>query len=85
MAKAEEPPAVLAWTGEPAAGPSGVPDYDSAGSGQLAMDFEPADKSVPWRGDPEDFPPPFTPYDAKYKQSGDEIISHDPHLNEDGK
>ncbi|KAI0305119.1 hypothetical protein B0F90DRAFT_1560841, partial [Multifurca ochricompacta] len=30
-------------------------------------------------------PPPFTPYVAEFQVSGDEVISHDPHLNEDGE
>ena len=30
-------------------------------------------------------PPPFTPYEAEFFVSGDSIISHDRHLNEDGK
>lgn len=30
-------------------------------------------------------PPPFTPYEAEFFVSGDSIISHDKHLNEDGE
>jgi len=77
MAKAEEPPVVLAWAGE-SAGVAAVSDH---GTGQIATDFDRANESVPWGIDPEEPPPPFTPYEAKYKQSGDGIISHDPHSN----
>jgi len=30
-------------------------------------------------------PPPFTPYQAEFFVSGDSIVSHDRHLNEDGE
>jgi len=31
-------------------------------------------------------PPPFTAYEAEYMETDDgDIISHDPHLNQDGK
>ena len=33
----------------------------------------------------EEPPPEFTPYEAEFSVSGNEIISHDPHLNEDGE
>ena len=32
----------------------------------------------------EEPPPEFTPYEAEFFISGKEIVSHDPHLNEDG-
>jgi len=78
MSKAEEPPVVLAWTGESA--------VSGDRTGQLAVDFEHTNESVPWGVDPEEPPPPFTPYEAKHRRgSGGDIISHDPHLNEDGE
>ncbi|KAH9944339.1 uncharacterized protein BXZ73DRAFT_87259 [Epithele typhae] len=33
----------------------------------------------------EEPPPEFTPYEAEYFISGKEIVTHDPHLNEDGE
>ena len=33
----------------------------------------------------EEPPPEFTPYEAEYFISNKEIVSHDPHLNEDGR
>ncbi|RPD62890.1 hypothetical protein L227DRAFT_521816 [Lentinus tigrinus ALCF2SS1-6] len=33
----------------------------------------------------EEPPPEFTPYEAEYFISGREVVSHDPHLNEDGE
>ena len=33
----------------------------------------------------EEPPPHFTPYEAEFLISGKEIVSHDPHLNEDGE
>lgn len=34
----------------------------------------------------EELPPAFTPYEAEYFTVGDgDIVSHDPHLNSDGK
>ncbi len=33
----------------------------------------------------EEPPPEFTPYEAEFFISGKEIVSHDPHLNEDGE
>lgn len=33
----------------------------------------------------EEPPPEFTPYEAEYFISGREVISHDPHLNDDGE
>ncbi|KAI1797930.1 hypothetical protein LXA43DRAFT_877356 [Ganoderma leucocontextum] len=33
----------------------------------------------------EEPPPEFTPYEAEFFVSGKEIVSHDPHLNEDGE
>lgn len=36
-------------------------------------------------GTGEDLPPDFAPYEADFFKSGDgTIVSHDPHLNEDG-
>ncbi|KAI0756940.1 hypothetical protein C8Q80DRAFT_1131215 [Daedaleopsis nitida] len=36
-------------------------------------------------GGGEEPPPEFTPYEAEFFISGKEIVSHDPHLNEDGE
>ncbi|KAI9509541.1 hypothetical protein F5148DRAFT_978145 [Russula earlei] len=47
------------------------------------MDFERANESLP--SGAEAPPPPFTPYVAECKVSGDKTISHDSHLNEDGE
>ena len=33
----------------------------------------------------EEPPPEFAPYEAEFFISGKEIVSHDPHLNEDGE
>jgi hypothetical protein len=82
MPKADEPSVVLQWAGESATGPATAapPAFDDI-TGHIAVDFNHATGSVPW-GTSE--PPPFTPYIAEYQESGEEIISHDPHLNEDG-
>jgi hypothetical protein len=66
------------------AGPSELPPpsfHESGGDAVLVFD-EVADAFS--EGGEE--PPEFTPYEPEHwvSRSGDEIISHDPHLNEDG-
>ena len=40
---------------------------------------------VHWNQDGGELPPEFTPYEAEHWVTGDgDIVSHDPHLNEDG-
>ena len=61
--------------------PPSFEDSETAGDGSAA--FDDAGDSCPVGGDE---PPEFTPYDAEHciSRSG-EVISHDSHLNEDGK
>ncbi|KAI0292876.1 hypothetical protein BC826DRAFT_1143881 [Russula brevipes] len=51
----------------------------------MAIDFDHANETVPLAWGSQGPPPSFTPYVAEHKVSGDETISHDPHLNEDGE
>ncbi|KAI0068219.1 hypothetical protein BV25DRAFT_1818605 [Artomyces pyxidatus] len=59
------------------------PSFEES-AGHVLIDFDQAGALVPTGGE---LPPPeFTPYDAEYWVSKDKsIISHDPHLNEDGE
>jgi hypothetical protein len=71
------------------AGSSKVPPPSFKESGGDAIvtfeevtDVSPAGGEEPPKGEE---PPEFTPYEAEHWVSGsDKIISHDPHLNEDG-
>lgn len=65
------------------AGPSFVPSPSFEESvGHVVVSFDDAVDTFPAGG--ED-PPEFTPYEAEYLVSGNgDIVSHDPHLNEDG-
>jgi hypothetical protein len=82
MPKADEPTVVLQWGGDSVTGPATTapPAFDDI-AGHTVVDFNPGNQSVPWGAEQ---PPAFTPYVAKYQASGDRIISHDPHLNDDG-
>lgn len=71
----------------PQAGPSTEqppPSFeDAARAPHVAIQLlEPETETYAPQGGEE--PPPFTPYEAEYSTSGDTIISHDKHLNEDG-
>jgi hypothetical protein len=65
------------------AGPSELPppSFHESG-GDVVVVFDEAPDAFPEGGEE---PPQFTPYEAEHwvSRSG-EIISHDPHLNEDG-
>lgn len=66
----------------PVAGPSATPPpLDDA---QAPKYTERAFENVYIPPGGEEPPPDFTPYEAEYFISGKEIVSHDPHLNEDG-
>ncbi|KAG8829649.1 hypothetical protein FRC17_006237 [Serendipita sp. 399] len=55
----------------------------NGGSVVIESMVEPDDNWVPFDGE---LPPEFTPYQAQHWVTGDgDVISHDPHLNEDGK
>jgi hypothetical protein len=66
------------------AGPSELPppSFQESGGDAVVVFDEVAD-AFPGGGEE---PPQFTPYEAEHwvSRSGNEIISHDPHLNEDG-
>ncbi|KAI9459198.1 hypothetical protein BJY52DRAFT_387488 [Lactarius psammicola] len=66
------------------AGPSEVPPPSFEESvGHLVIDIDRLPEPFPEGGEE---PPEFTPYDAEHWVSKNgEIISHDPHLNEDGE
>lgn len=74
-------------------GPSGsttIPDVpppsfeESVADRPINPELAHTDIFVPTGG--EEPPPDFTPYDADYFVSGSgSIVSHDPHLNEDGE
>lgn len=71
-----------------AAGPSTVappPTFDESVNHVLVdLDNEGTDAVFPQGG--EEPPPSFTPYKAEYFVAKDgNVISHDPHLNQDGK
>ncbi|OCH96130.1 hypothetical protein OBBRIDRAFT_787580 [Obba rivulosa] len=74
---------------QPAAGPSTGPLQSHTSEAEAAPKygghFASADVAfVPQGG--EEPPPDFTPYEAEYSEtSNGDIISHDPHLNEDGE
>jgi hypothetical protein len=77
MPKAEEPSVVLQWAGDSGTGPAtDAPPAFAEVAGHITVNFN--------RGNESEEPPPFTPYIAEYQESGNEIISHDPHLNDDG-
>jgi hypothetical protein len=65
------------------AGPSYVPPPSFEESvGHVVVSFDDAVDTFPAGGEE---PPEFTPYEAEHWVSGNgDIISHDPHLNEDG-
>ncbi|KAI0056290.1 hypothetical protein BV25DRAFT_1814257 [Artomyces pyxidatus] len=69
-------------------GPSGTHSTDTSTleeSTGLLDDFDRLDTLAP-PGDHQGPPPDFTPYEAEYWVSEDKsVISHDPHLNEDGE
>ena len=69
--------------GSSEAGPSGIapPSFEES-AGHTIVTFHDAVDNFPAGGEE---PPEFTPYEAEHwvSRSGD-IISHDPHLNEDG-
>ncbi|KZT65591.1 hypothetical protein DAEQUDRAFT_768757 [Daedalea quercina L-15889] len=75
----EEPPPSFEESVAAGAGPStAVQSPYSYYEGNLAD----SDVFVPPGGEQ---PPPFTPYQAEFFVSGDSIISHDRHLNQDGE
>jgi hypothetical protein len=59
-----------------------VPPSFEESAGHLVVTFDDAFDAFPAGGEE---PPEFTPYEAEHwvSRSGD-VISHDPHLNEDG-
>ncbi|KAF7793351.1 hypothetical protein EIP86_004463 [Pleurotus ostreatoroseus] len=60
------------------------PSFEQSTS-DAALRFPEGDVFVPPGGEPEGPPPAFAPYEASYFEKGDgTIVSHDPHLNEDG-
>jgi len=64
-------------------GPSGIapPSFEES-AGHTIVTFDDAVDNFPAGGEE---PPEFTPYEAEHSVSGSgDIISHDPHLNEDG-
>lgn len=65
-------------------GPSAAPPPTfEESAGHILIDFDQTDAVIPGGG--EDPPPAFTPYTAEFFVSNDgAIITHDPHLNEDG-
>lgn len=65
------------------AGPSGVPPPSfEESTGHAVISFDSVVDTFPAGGEE---PPEFTPYEAEHWVSrGGDIISHDPHLNEDG-
>ena len=65
------------------AGPSCIPLSSFEDSvGHVVVSFDDAVDTFPAGGEE---PPEFTPYEAEHWVSGNgDIISHDPHLNEDG-
>jgi hypothetical protein len=81
MPSAEDPSILIQWTGGSVTRPEtdAPPAFDEAVR-HTTVDFN---RNEPVPGEAEG-PPPFTPYVAEYKVSGNEIISHDPHLNDDG-
>jgi hypothetical protein len=81
MPSAEDPSVLIQQTGDLATRPeTDVPPAFDEVVRHITVDFN-RNESVP--GEAEG-PPPFTPYVAEYKVSSDGIISHDPHLNDDG-
>ena len=82
MPKADEPTVVLQWAGDSATAPdtAAPPAFDDIAR-HITVNFNAGNEPVPWGAEQ---PPPFTPYVAKYRESSDQIISHDPHLNDDG-
>ncbi|PCH33679.1 hypothetical protein WOLCODRAFT_135258 [Wolfiporia cocos MD-104 SS10] len=75
----------------PAAGPSAIPDAPPSFQDSIAAPapnynsvFAGDDIFIPYGG--EEPPPEFTPYEAEYFVDGNgDIVSHDPHLNQDGE
>jgi hypothetical protein len=65
------------------AGPSELPPpYFHESGGDVVVELDQVPDTFPEGGEE---PPQFTPYEAEHWESrGGEIISHDPHLNEDG-
>jgi hypothetical protein len=82
MPKVEESSVVLQWAGDSATSPpmAAPPAFEDI-AGHITVDFSRGDESV-LQGAEE--PPPFSPYIAESQESGNQIISHDPHLNDDG-
>jgi hypothetical protein len=82
MPKTDEPTVVLQWGGDSATAPetAAPPAFDDVAR-HITVDFKHGNESVPCGAEQ---PPPFTPYVAKFQEFGDQIISHDPHLNDDG-
>lgn len=62
--------------------PTGTPNHLPDTTQQIKPAFH--DTVVPLPECKND-PPPFAPYEAEYEDDGNEIVSHDPHLNEDGE
>lgn len=54
----------------------------TSSSSHLLIDFS---ENTPQAPGGENPPPDFTPYNAEYFLSNGNVISHDPHLNTDGK
>ena len=80
LAAASSTPVV---TGAPSASP---PGYSSRPEDtQVPRYIERAFENVYFPPGGEEPPPEFTPYEAEFFISGKEIVSHDPHLNEDGE
>jgi hypothetical protein len=81
MPTAKDPSVVMQRAGDSVTRPETVvpPAFDEVVR-HITVDFNRME-SVP--GEAEE-PPPFTQYVAEYKVSGDEIITHDTHLNDDG-
>ncbi|THH21559.1 hypothetical protein EW146_g33 [Bondarzewia mesenterica] len=78
------PPQQSTWRSQNEPGPSVSPPTFEESTGHLLIDFDQPDPPIS-TGDQEP-PPDFTPYDAEFFVSSDgSIISHDPHLNEDGE
>ena len=65
------------------AGSSGHPPPPfEASEGDAIVEFKDVASTLPEGGEE---PPEFSPYEAEHRESsGGKVISHDPHLNEDG-